>query len=106
MEEYKYWTVNKQIIWIWIRHLRFELTDYYNSTKSAGYTCLINNSLSSIESCFRNENYDRIIEYCSESMRKIKFINGNHFHIWLFYILEELIKEYKELIKEYKELIK
>jgi hypothetical protein len=93
-KSYQYWNPKKQIIWIWIRHLRFELEQHFKSTNSIGYKNLINNSLSKIENWFETKNYKKIVECSGECMKTIKFINGNHFHIWLFYKLQVLVSGY------------
>ena len=37
----------------------------------------------------------KIIELCKEGADGIKFINGDHFHIYLFLELEKMIKDLK-----------
>ena len=87
---YKQLSKKEKIIFIWIRHLRFEFIDnnHWN-----GYIKVINELINPMEIMFRENKYEDIIELCHIATDTIKSLNGNHFHMNLFIELENLLKE-------------
>ena len=77
-------------MFVWIRHLRFEIRLYKHIR---GYIKLHDNIILPMESLFREEKYEEITMLCIEGTRTVKFLNGNHYHMNLFIELEKLLKE-------------
>lgn len=82
--------IEEKIIFIWIRHLRFELREHKHIH---GYINIIDNIVYPLEVLFREGGKHKLMrELCVSGSYKIKSINGNQFHMNLFLELEELLK--------------
>lgn len=90
MNDYLTLPRKEKIVFIWIRHLRFEFTEY---EYIQGYTKIINEIINPMEIMFKQNKYKKIIALCSSAIDWVKFINGNHYHMNLFFVLKDLLNE-------------
>lgn len=90
MMDYLTLPIKEKIIFIWIRHLRFEFLDYDHWR---GYNNVINDIINPIEIGFMHKQYEGLIELCKEGVDTVKLLNGNHYHMNLFIELEKLLRE-------------
>lgn len=77
-------------MFIWIRHLRFEILDH---RYWRGYEKLHDSVILPMESLFKEEKYEDITILCKAGTRTVKFLNGNQYHMNLFIELEKLLKK-------------
>lgn len=85
----KYRTNKEQFIFICLKLLDFEIRQQYDITKTKGYLTIINTYLFRMFQALKKRNYQQIILDCDECMSLIKFIDGNHYRIWLFYKVQQ-----------------
>jgi hypothetical protein len=85
----------KQHIWIWVKFMDYEFRSRLNGYNKRGYTHMIDNIINPILIYHLFKDNEKAIELCKEGADGIKFINGDHFHIYLFLELEKMIKDLK-----------
>ncbi|MFW9971726.1 MAG: hypothetical protein ACFFDF_16155, partial [Candidatus Odinarchaeota archaeon] len=80
-------------IYVWIKAIYYEILEH---KMIQGYKYIFNKFVIPIETAFRFHEYDKILKICEEATSNIKQINGNHFHLYLFLELKQLIEKNKK----------
>ena len=92
MRDFNNLTKDQKHIFIWIRYIDFEFRMSIKNLNKIGYEYLINEIVNPIMIDYLFKDNNKAIELCKLGMEKVKFINGNHFHIYLFSELEKMIE--------------
>jgi hypothetical protein len=87
----KYKTDKDQLVFICLKLLDFEIRQQYEITETNGYI-KINDYLFKMFQYLEQKNYEQLASYCKECMSLVKLIDGNHYRIWLFYKIQQIIQ--------------
>lgn len=93
-EELRFLPFEKQILYIWIDYIRYSMKEIYQNTKNIVYENILNNIMFPMIQAWKKNDYNKIRYLCREAEDLIKFVSGNHYHIWLFIRLAELIQRF------------
>ena len=96
MNDFNNLTKEQKHILIWIKYIDFEFMMSAKNFNKNGYEHLINKIVNPIMNYNIFKDNNKVIELCKLGMEKVKSINGNHFHIYLFSELEKMIKEFNK----------
>ena len=97
-------TIKEQVAYVWIDYIRYNIKEIYETTELHGYATINNEILSEINKCLNDANYDKIYELCKDGMRMVKGIDGNSYRIWLFYMLECILKSDMTMMNDEKKV--
>jgi hypothetical protein len=84
-------------IWVWVKFMDYEFRNYVdNKIQTHQYSTLINDFINPIIIDYLFKDNKKVLEICDDGRHFVKKINGNHFHIFLFIRLQELIKNFEK----------
>lgn len=91
--DFDYLCKKERHVYVWIDYMYEKFKIYSKINKN--YTLLVNKVILPIKGHFRLLEFKKITNLCLEGVSTVKMLNGNHYHMYLFLELIEMIKEIK-----------
>lgn len=88
----KFKTNKEQLIYICLKLIEFEIREQYKITKRTMYIRL-NKNIRKMFNLLEIIDFIQLVKYCKESRDLVKLIDGNHYRIWLFFKIQQIILE-------------